>query len=100
MIKKIIIPKKLADAYNSLINTRGISLTKTSLTIPPPMAVKIPAKDIARKFNPNISYAILEPIIVKTPKPIASNFKNKFSRSLKKGCKKNTMIPETTAIVR
>ena len=51
----MIIPKKLPEAYNSLMNTKGISLTKTSLTIPPPMAVKIPAKDMARKFNPNIS---------------------------------------------
>ena len=54
-MRNTIIPKKLADAYSSLTKTNGISLTKTSLIIPPPIAVKIPDMPIARKFNPTVS---------------------------------------------
>ena len=45
-------------------------MTKTSLKIPPPTAVKIPANKIAKKFNPKTLYAKVAPIIVKTPSPI------------------------------
>ena len=31
-----------------------------------------------KKFNPKTLYAKVAPIIVNTPNPIASNFKNKF----------------------
>jgi hypothetical protein len=78
MTKSITIPIKLAEAYSSLVNTIGISLTSASLKIPPPTAVSTPAKDIVRKFRPKILYAKAEPITVKTPRPTASNFKNKF----------------------
>jgi hypothetical protein len=59
------------------MKTSGISFTNKSLNIPPPTAVKIPAKVKIRKFKPNKLYAMVAPIILNTPRPIASNFKNK-----------------------
>ena len=65
----------LADAYSSLTKTIGTWLTNTSRKIPPPTAVKTPAEIMARKFRPKSEYAKVAPIMVNTPKPIASNFK-------------------------
>lgn len=47
-------PMKLAVAYSSLTNTNGISFTKTSLRIPPPVAVMRPPRETRSKFGPNI----------------------------------------------
>ena len=46
--------------------------------MPPLIAVSMPKIDIIRKFKPNIEKANVDPIIVKIPNPIASNFKNRF----------------------
>ena len=83
--KKITIPIKLVEAYNSFTKTIGISFTKTSRNMPPPIAVRTPEKAIARKFNPNILYAMVAPITVKTPRPTASNLRNKFRCFFKEG---------------
>ena len=52
--KKTTTPTKLAVAYSSLTNTNGISFTRTSLRIPPPVAVIKPPTETRRKFGPKI----------------------------------------------
>ena len=76
-IKIVIAPIKQAETYNSLTKTIGISLTNESLNTPPPVALRIAEKVMARKLRPNNWYAKIEPIAVNTPRPTASNFKNK-----------------------
>ncbi len=93
-------PTKLAVAYNSLTNTMGISFTKTSRKIPPPIAVKMPANVIIKKLNPKLAYAKVDPIIVNTPNPIASNFRKIFQCFLILEYRKKTNIPVMMQIER
>ena len=74
-------------------------MTKTSLNIPPPTAVKIPASKMGKKFNPKILYAKVAPIMVNTPSPIASNFKNRFQCFFRREYKKKITIPDATVTI-
>ena len=67
--------------------------------MPPPIAVNIPARTMMRIFIPNKLYANVAPITVKTPRPIASNFKKRFQclRSLE--CRRNMIMPVITVIM-
>jgi len=86
----------LAIAYTSFTNTIGISRTKTSLNIPPPIAVIIPPNNIGRNSNPTTWYAIDAPKIENTPNPTASKTNQTFicfSNLLKR---KNITTPTIT----
>ena len=62
------------------------------------MAVSIPARTMIRRFIPNKLYANVAPITVKTPRPIASNFKKRFQCLLSLEYKRNMIIPVITVI--
>lgn len=74
-------PTKLAEAYNSLTKTIGISFTNTSRSIPPPIAISRPENAIARKFRPNKLCAKVVPITVKTQVLLHQTSKIKFGVS-------------------
>ena len=67
--------------------------------MPPPIAVSIPARTMMRRFIPNRLYANVAPITVKTPRPIASNFKKRFQCFLSRECKRNMITPVMTVIM-
>ena len=62
------------------------------------MAVSIPARIMIRIFIPNKLYANVAPITVKTPRPIASNFKKRFQCLLSLECRRNMITPVITVI--
>jgi len=70
-----------------------------SLSMPPPIAVSIPARTMMRRFIPKRLYANVAPITVKTPIPIASNFKKRFQCLLSLECRRNMIIPVITVIM-
>ena len=63
------------------------------------MAVSIPARTMMRRFIPNRLYANVAPITVKTPRPIASNFKKRFQCLRSRECRKNMIMPVITVIM-
>ena len=67
--------------------------------MPPPIAVSMPASIMMRRFIPNRLYANVAPITVKTPRPIASNFKKRFQCLRSRECRRNMIMPVTTVII-
>jgi len=65
----------------------------------PPIAVSIPARTMMRSFIPKRVYANVAPITVKTPRPIASNYKKRFQCLRSRECRKNMIMPVITVIM-